>query len=211
MNSKKKLLKRYPLYVILDKDTAKKNTIGITAEIIRAHDCLIQFRAKNSKKEDILKEAVKLRGLISGTKSIFIINDHIDIAKMADSDGIHLGQDDDKIEITRRILGGGKIIGISCHNLKQAKQAQDKGADYIGIGPIFPTPTKPDYKAIGAGILEEVGREISIPCYAIGGIDETNIEKVLNSGAKAVAVCRAVCRARNIKKTLDNFYSFFTR
>jgi len=103
---------------------------------------IIQFRSKKSKKESILKDALGLRKLLLNSQALFIINDYLDIAKMVDCDGIHLGQDDTSIEIARQVLGKDKIIGISCHNLRQAKNAQNRGADYISIGPVFSTSTK---------------------------------------------------------------------
>jgi thiamine-phosphate pyrophosphorylase len=143
-----------------------------------------------------------MRDLLLNSKSIFIINDYIDIAKILDADGIHLGQDDISIGIARKILGKGKIIGISCHNLEQALRAQEKGADYISIGPVFPTSTKPNAKPISLRLIKKISRKIKIPFFAIGGINENNIIEVLSRGAKRVAVCRAVCQAKDIPITI---------
>ncbi|MFH0791467.1 MAG: thiamine phosphate synthase [Candidatus Omnitrophota bacterium] len=201
MKSKKKLLENSRLYVILDKDVLGNNFLFDTAKQLRDSEVkIVQFRDKQSPKADILKAAFKLRKIIQNSKAIFIVNDHLDIAKIADTDGIHLGQDDIPIEMARKILGRNKIIGISCHSLKQALTAQRKGADYIGIGPIFPTSTKPEYKTVGLSLITKIKRRIKIPFFAIGGINETNLNEVLSSGAKRIAVCRAVCQAKNIHK-----------
>lgn len=201
MNWKKKLLKNLRLYVVIDKAAIKNNPASIVAAKIKTVPCVIQLRDKGSNKKDILKEALKLKKILSKTKTIFIINDYLDIAKIACCDGIHLGQDDASIEVARKVLGKNKIIGISCHNIKQAKEAQTKGADYIGIGPIFATPTKPEYKAIGLGILEKIKKEIKIPAFAIGGINKSNIKQIIGKGISRAAMVRQICRAQDIKKS----------
>ncbi len=201
MNWKKKLLKNLRLYVIIDKAAIKNNPASIIATKIKTVPCVIQLRDKSSNKKDILRETLKLKKILSKTKTIFIINDYLDIAKIACCDGIHLGQEDASIEVARKVLGKNKIIGISCHNIKQAKEAQRKGADYIGIGPIFATPTKPGYKAIGLGILEKIKKEIKIPAFAIGGINKSNIKQIIGKGISRAAMVREICRVKDIKKS----------
>lgn len=205
MKSKKRLLKDSHLYVILDKKLLGNKPIINTARKIKDLGVdIIQFRDKESNKEITLKYAYKLRKLLLNSKTVFIINDYIDIAKMVDSDGIHLGQDDLPIEIARQILGKDKIIGVSCHNLEQAIRAQNRGADYIGIGPVFSTPIKPTAKTIGLGSLKEIKKKIKIPFFAIGGINENNIDRVLSYGAKRVVVCRVICQAKNLARATKN-------
>ena len=203
--SKKKLLRESRLYVIIDKEVLKNKPIFNTVNKIKeAGVDIIQFRSKKSKKESILKDALGLRKLLLNSQALFIINDYLDIAKMVDCDGIHLGQDDTSIEIARQVLGKDKIIGISCHNLRQAKNAQNRGADYISIGPVFSTSTKPEYKAIGPDLLREIKKKIKIPLFAIGGIDKNNINKILSRGITRAAVCKAVCQADNISLTIKD-------
>ncbi len=196
---KKKLLEKSRLYIIADNAALKKiSAYQAAARIKNSGVDIIQLRAKCLKKEDSLSEALKLRKLLSGTGIIFIVNDYIDIAKISDADGIHLGQSDTSIGIARKILGENKIIGVSCHSLKQAIAAQNKGADYISIGPVFRTPTKPEYKPVGLKLLKAVSKKIKIPFFAIGGINKDTIREVLSYGAKRVAVCGAVCAAKNM-------------
>lgn len=205
MNSKKKLLKKSCLYAIIDKKISGSRSISNIANKIKKSQALvdiIQYRDKESKKETIIKNAQGLRKLLLNSKAIFIINDYLDIAKIVRCDGVHLGQGDIPIETARRILGKDKIIGLSCHNLKQAIKAQTKGADYISIGPIFPTPTKPEYKAVGLSEIKKIKEEIGIPAFAIGGINENNLKEVLLQGIERIAVCRAVCEAKNIPKAV---------
>jgi thiamine-phosphate pyrophosphorylase len=158
---------------------------------------IIQYRDKESKKEDILKNAFLLQKSLLNTKCVFIINDYLDVAKIVNSDGIHLGQDDVSIEIARKVLGRDKIIGISCHNLKQAFAAQKRGADYIAIGPVFATSLKPEYKPIGLNLIKELKAKIKIPFFAVGGINQSNINEVRAFGAERVAVCRAILCPHN--------------
>src|SRR3989338_8695577 len=157
MESRKKRLKKSRLYLILDKKTIARGSPAVVAGKIKNTGIdIIQLRDKSGDKAQILKESSLLQKSLLKTKTLFIINDYLDIAKIAHSDGVHLGQCDTSIEIARKILGKDKIIGVSCHNLKQALNAQKRGADYIGIGPIFKTPTKPEYKAIGLRVIKQL-------------------------------------------------------
>lgn len=198
MNLKKRLLKKSRLYVIIDSKAAVNKIKHSGADII-------QLRCKDSRKEDTLRAALSLHKSLLKSKTLFIINDFLDIAKIACCDGIHLGQDDASIETARRILGPDKIIGQSCHSLKQAQKAQCLGADYISVGPVFPTPTKPEYKAVGLSLLEEIRGKIKIPFFAIGGINEENLSRVMSAGAKRIAVYRAIAKAGNIKLAAQRF------
>ncbi|MBU3958625.1 MAG: thiamine phosphate synthase [Candidatus Omnitrophica bacterium] len=189
MNSKKKLLEKSGLYVIIDKEVWRRRPKFSDTKIKDLPVDIIQLRDKISDKETVLKDALRLRRALSNTGIIFIINDYLDIARLIDSDGVHLGQDDLPIGIARRLLGKDKIIGVSCHSLKQAKSAEVQGADYISIGPVFSTPTKPEYKPVGLGLIREISQKIKIPFFAVGGINEKNIGKVLDAGAKRIAVC----------------------
>jgi thiamine-phosphate pyrophosphorylase len=159
---------------------------------------IIQLRDKESPKGSVLKSAYAIRKSLSGKKTIFIINDYLDVAKIVDSDGVHLGQDDFSVGIARRILGEDKIIGVSCKNSAQARLAQKQGADYIGIGPIFSTPTKPHAKPVGLNLIRKIKSSVSMPFFVLGGINENNLKDILDSGAKRIAVCSAVCGRKNI-------------
>ena len=203
MNLRKKLLRESRLYVIVDKKVSGVRPIfDIVSKIKDLGADIIQLRDKESKKESILKEAYKLRKLLTNSQALFIINDYIDVAKIVDSDGIHLGQNDLPLDTARQLLGKDKIIGVSCHNLNQAIEAQKNGADYISIGPIFSTPTKPEYKAVGLDLIRKVKRAIHIPFFVIGGINENNITDIKSQGVKRAAVCRAICRAKDIPSTI---------
>jgi len=199
MISKRKLLKKSRLYAILDKKIAANSSIlKIAKQIVNCGVDIIQLRDKVSKKEEIIRESLVLRKLLLNSRALFIINDCLEIAKIVDSDGIHIGQEDLSIKLARKILGKDKIIGISCHSLKQAVEAQSKGADYISIGPVFPTPVKPEYKPVGLGLIKKIKARIKIPFFAIGHINQFNIDSVISMGARRVAVCRGIIGANNI-------------
>jgi len=124
-----------------------------------------------------------------------VINDRVDVAVAVGADGVHLGQDDLPVEAARGLLGPERLIGKSTHSVEQATTAESEGVDYIGFGPIFPTPTKPDYQGVGLDLLRQAARDIHVPMVCIGGIDISNLETVVNAGAERVAVVRAVCAA----------------
>jgi len=197
MNWKKRLFKESSLYVILDKDTCK-NIFKVAVKIRDSGLNIVQLREKNTAKKAILKDARRLKSLFGNGQGVLIMNDHADIAKLIKADGVHLGQDDLPIKEARKILGKDKIIGISCHSLRQALVAQKNGADYIGIGPVFKTPTKPGLKPIGLGALKSINKKIRIPAFAIGGINKGNLSRVLSAGVSKIAVCRQICSVKDV-------------
>ncbi len=199
---KKRLPKKFFLYIIVDKAACAKRGVFSVANKIKSANTVIQFRDKTSDKISVLKDALRLKNICRKNKLVFIINDYLDIAKMVDADGLHLGQEDIAIGFARQVMGPNKIIGISCHSLSQAKQAQKSGADYIAIGPIFQTPTKPDYKPVGLKTLKTVVKDALIPVCAIGGINQENIKIVKDCQAGAVCVVRAVCQAKDINRAI---------
>lgn len=173
----------------------------IVRECLKAKVKLIQLRDKTQDTAGFYKNALLIRRLVKG-KALYIINDRLDIAWAVQADGVHLGQDDLPVKAARAILGPHKIIGKSCHSLKQAIQAEREGADYISIGPIFKTPTKPGARPAGLKVLKETCQRLNLPIAAIGGINTDNIKLVRNAGAKLIAVVRAICQAKDIGKAI---------
>jgi thiamine-phosphate diphosphorylase len=167
------------------------NHLNIAKRACQAGARILQYRQKNSHRQEILQTAHKIKKITQRNNTLFIINDYLDIALLAKADGVHLGQDDLPIGEARKICPPGFIIGISTHSLQQAIDAENEGADYIGSGPVFPTPTKEDYSAIGINTLKEVINSVSIPVVAIGGINLKNIHKLKNIGVENFAMVRA--------------------
>jgi len=174
---------------------------------LRAGVKCIQYRDKDLSRREIYGNAVTLRELTRFFDATFIINDHADIALAVDADGVHLGQDDLPLKEARKIMGG-RIVGISTHNLDQAKEAELGGADYIGFGPVFYTATKDAGAPKGIDNLRAVKENVSIPVVAIGGISLDNISSVISAGADAVALATAICKG-DAAANAEKFVRFF--
>ena len=127
--------------------------------------------------------------------ALFIVNDRVEAALLAKADGVHLGHEDISVKEARVLVKGSMLIGRSTHSLAEARQAQTAGADYIGVGPVFKTPTKPGYRVVGTELIRQVKSSIRIPWVVIGGIDLQTLPLVLSAGAVRVAVVRAVAGA----------------
>ena len=187
------------LYAITDrKSIGKRNYISAIKEAVEAGVDIIQLREKELDKESLKDLGRKIKEICFG-KAIFIINDDVGLAKELDSDGLHLGQSDMSLSEARAILGKDKIIGITAKTIDQAKEAKEKGADYLGCGAIFPTLTKPDAKALSKEELDEISKLVDIPVYAIGGLDEGNISCLKGISISGVAVSSAIFGAEDIK------------
>lgn len=198
-------MKDFSLYVILDKAACSESDLVKAAEdIIKGGAEVIQLRDKISDDKTLYSLGQNILKLTQKYGIPLIINNRVDLAAAINANGVHLGQNDIPIEVARKLLGKNKIIGCSTHSLVQALGAQEEGADYIGVGPIFSTPTKPDYKAVGLNLIKEVKNKINIPFVAIGGIDHKNIRDVLLAGAKAIAVVRAAVAQKEISLAVKN-------
>ncbi|MBI5188120.1 MAG: thiamine phosphate synthase [Nitrospirae bacterium] len=162
--------------------------------VLRSGVKWIQYRDKDRTRGEFYNEALMLRRVTRDFNAILVINDHSDIAIAVDADGVHLGQDDLPLKEARRIMGRDRIIGISTHSLEQAIEAERGGADYIGFGPLFHTITKDAGAPRGISMLREVKEKVHIPVIAIGGINLTNLESVLDAGADAIAVATGILK-----------------
>jgi thiamine-phosphate pyrophosphorylase len=156
---------------------------------------LVQYRDKDTDDSTRFENAQKLRSLCHTYDALFIVNDRVDLALAVDADGVHLGQDDLPFEWARRMMGQDKIIGRSTHSPEQLEAAIAQGADYVGVGPVYETPTKAGRTAVGLDYVKYAAQNCPIPWYAIGGIDTQNIHEVLGAGAQRVSVVRAIMQA----------------
>jgi len=161
---------------------------ALVRKLVAADVGMIQLREKNLPDAELLDRARLLRQLTDGTKTISIINDRPDIAAAVAADGVHLGQDDMPISDARKIVGTASMIGISTHDLAQAQQAVLNGADYLGVGPTFPSHTKSFDQFAGLEFVASVAKEIRLPAFAIGGISEDNVADVAAHGLNRIAV-----------------------
>jgi thiamine-phosphate pyrophosphorylase len=205
MRSRKKRLCGSLLYALIDKGTVKGPAAVLAKKLARSGVDIIQLRDKHSVGTKILREAAAISKALKKTGCLFIVNDFPDIAKAAGSDGVHIGQSDLTIEEARNIVGQGRLVGVSCSNLKQALKAQELGADYIGIGPVFRTRTKQGCKPIGLKKIQELSKRVKIPVFAIGNINRENLPGIISCGIRRVAVCRAILKSGNIQKSVEYF------
>ena len=160
----------------------------------------LQLREKNLSEEEFLKEAKEIKALAKEYKVPFIINDNVDVAMKVDADGVHVGQDDKDAKEVRKIIGKNKILGVSAQTIKQAIKAEKDGADYIGVGAVFPTGTKKDAENLSIEILKKICQSVTIPVVAIGGITKENILKLKGSNIAGVALVSAIFASKDIKQ-----------
>ncbi|MDR1925774.1 MAG: thiamine phosphate synthase [Planctomycetaceae bacterium] len=185
---------------------------SVICAVIEGGADVIQLRDKVADDRRILACSRILREQIDAAERdvLFIMNDRTDLAKISGADGVHLGQDDLSIADARRILGKNKLIGISTHNIDQARQAVTDGSNYIGAGPVFISKTKSFDSLAGTDFLREINKEITIPAFAIGGIDENNINEVITTGISRIAVSSTIQNAQNPKITTENLRKYLT-
>jgi thiamine-phosphate pyrophosphorylase len=187
------------LYGIIDLGYVEEPDLACVAEqMVEGGVDLIQLRGKGRPIEKLADLAATLHQLTARSSTPLIMNDHAEIASRVPVEGVHVGQDDDSIEAARRKAGRAVLIGKSTHSLEQARAAQREGADYIGFGPIFATPTKPDYTPIGLADIRRVHAEVSLPIFCIGGINIDNLQSVMDAGAKRVVIVSALLKAHSI-------------
>jgi thiamine-phosphate pyrophosphorylase len=185
------------LYGILDLSyVSAAEAPRVVEAMIKGGVDLIQLRAKKSSVEEIVDLATQLQPLTASTP--LIVNDHAAVAAKVPVEGVHVGQDDDAIAVAREKAGRPIIVGKSTHSVEQAIAAQSEGADYIGFGPIFATPTKPDYAPIGLSDIRRVHAEVTLPIFCIGGIHIDNLQQVIDAGANRVVMVSALLRAHDI-------------
>ena len=159
---------------------------------------LIQLRGKGKSIDELVDLASEIHEITAPSDTPLIINDHAEIAARVSVEGVHVGQDDDSIHVARQKAGRDLIVGKSTHSLAQANAAQAEGADYVGFGPIFATPTKPDYEPIGLDDIRQAHLNVGIPIFCIGGINIDNLQRVIEAGAKRLVMVSALLKAHSI-------------
>lgn len=209
MPLKKKPCQDWKLYVITD-PAPNRDLLRTVLAAVQGGADVIQLRDKTLSDPELTKLAESLLEITRPQGVPLIINDRLSVAKASGADGLHLGQGDGSLSEARLCLGDGAILGRSTHSPEQAMAAQKEGADYIGVGPVFKTPTKADYDPVGLELVSFASKNISMPFVAIGGIDEKNARLVRAAGARAIAVVRAVMTsldprraAQTLKQIMD--------
>jgi len=186
------------LYFVLD--LGDGDVVGVAAEAIRGGARAVQWRGKQRSRAELLKIARKLKRVCDEGKALFIVSGYLDLALAAEADGLHLDQDDLPVPEARRLLPMDKLIGCSVTTLSQARRAESQGADYIVVGPIYPTLSRGKSRLVGVDKLRRIKAAVSLPVIASGGIDRSNIEEVLETGADSVAVVGTDLGAEDIEE-----------
>lgn len=183
------------LYALVGNCATEKELVWIVSEALAGGAQVIQLREKGLPDAEFLRLAREVRILTAKARAMFIVNDRPDLARLAGADGVHLGQDDLAVRDARRILGHAAAIGVSTHEPAHIDRAALDGATYLGVGPVFPSETKSFQNLAGLEFVRQAAESTTRPWFAIGGIDETNIDDVIEAGATRIAISRALTRA----------------
>lgn len=196
------------LYAVTDRGWLRGQTLSQQVEeALKAGVTFLQLREKDMDGERLLWEAAAIRDLCRRYQVPFAVNDNVEIARRADADGAHVGQGDMEVKDARRLLGPDKILGVSVQTPKQALEAQRQGADYLGVGAVFPTGSKADAQAVTRETLQAICEAVRIPVVAIGGINAKNVGELAGSGISGVAVISAIWGAKDIPKAVGELKS----
>jgi len=190
-------LDRALLYLVTPSEPGGVDLDDFLPRVLEAGVDMVQLREKDLEDSVLLIHAETARRRAEEFGAIFLLNDRADLAVASGAHGLHIGQDDLPIEAARKILGDGPIIGLSTHSSQEILDAQTSGADYIGVGPVHATPTKPGRPAVGYELVEFAADRSSIPFYAIGGMDLKTLPEAIEAGARRVSVLRAVTEAQD--------------
>ena len=203
MNWKEKVFNDFNLYAVTDLKDTKPTILKKVEKAFDGGVDIVQLRSKVLSDNEMIRIGSAIRTIARTKRKLFFVNDRLDIALALKSDGLHIGQDDIPVKTVRSLCRASVtklFLGKSTHSLKQAVETARENVDYIGLGPIFATPTKKDYIPVGLPLINKVKSRISKPFVTIGGINTKNITEVLDCGATRIAVVRAIFGARDVLK-----------
>ena len=187
----------YSLYLVTDRGLSRgRSTLEIVSAAVNGGTTVVQLREKDCSTREFIEHALAIKEFLKDHGVPLIINDRLDVAQAVDADGVHLGQTDMPLGVAKRILGDSMIIGISAESLQDAIEAEAGGADYLGVSPIYATPTKTDTAPpLGLEGLREIRKAVKLPLVGIGGLTAKNAADVIRNGADGVAVVSAIVAA----------------
>jgi len=190
---------RPDLYLVTDRALSMGREVrDIVSAAVRGGVTMVQLREKDLTRDQFVNEAVKVKGILADTGVPLIINDDVEVALAVDADGVHLGRDDMPCSEARKLLGDNRIIGLSVESVRDAEKAEELEADYLGISPVFLTPTKRELtRELGLEGVSAIRAVSGKPLVGIGGLNNTNVEEVIRAGVDGVAVVSAICSAED--------------
>ena len=189
------------LYAVTDRAWLNGETLYEQVEkALKGGATFVQLREKKLDEESFLQEAIEIKELCKKYNVPFVINDNVDIALKMDADGVHVGQSDMEAGDVRKKIGNDKIIGVSAQTVEQAIKAQERGADYLGVGAVFPTGSKDDAEDVSYDTLKAICQAVDIPVIAIGGITKDNVKELSGSGICGIAIISAIFAMKNIEE-----------
>ena len=197
------------LYLVTDKSDDVEKFLNTIEEAIKGGVTVVQIREKTAETLDFYNLALKVKEITTKYNVPLIINDRVDVALAIDAEGVHVGQSDMPCDVTRKLIGEDKILGVSAATIDEAIKAEKDGADYIGTGAVFPTATKDDAPSITKQDLKDVVDSISIPVVAIGGITLENASQLKDTGIAGLSVVSAIMSAENPKKASQDLLNIF--
>lgn len=197
------------LYLVTDNSDDVEKFLNTIEESIKGGTTVVQIREKTADTLDFYNLALKVKEITTKYNVPLIINDRVDVALAIDADGVHVGQSDMPCDVTRRLIGEDKILGVSAATIDEAKKAQEDGADYIGTGAVFPTQTKNDAPSVTKQELKEIVESIDIPVVAIGGINLENAHELIDTGISGLSVVSAIMSSDNPKKSSEELLNIF--
>ncbi len=204
-------LREMDFYLVTDSGLSRSGTLHDVRRAVDAGCVIVQYREKAGSTRAMIEEARAIGDITRG-RALFIVNDRVDVALAVDADGVHVGQDDMPYGLARRLLGPGKIIGVTVHDVAEAVEAERLGADYVGLSPIFATSTKDDAgAACGIAVIADVRERIGIPIVAIGGISKANVAEVIRAGADAAVAISAVVSSDDVYREVAEFRALIRR
>lgn len=197
------------LYLVTDNSDDVEKFLNTIEEGIKGGVSVVQIREKTAETLDFYNLALKVKEITAKYDVPLIINDRVDVALAIDADGVHVGQSDMPCDVTRKLIGKDKILGVSAATIEEAKKAEKDGADYIGTGAVFPTATKDDAPSITKQDLKDVVESINIPVVAIGGITLENAHELADTGIAGLSVVSAIMSSENPKKSSKDLLKIY--
>jgi thiamine-phosphate pyrophosphorylase len=191
------------LYLVTNESMEMEDLLKKVEAAIQGGVTMVQLREKQSSGKLFLKKALALKSLTEKYKIPLVINDRVDIALAAEADGVHVGQSDLPAAFVRKIVPPSMFVGVSCSTVEEAIEAEKQGADYLGVGAVFPTNSKKDAQLLEKGMLESIVKSTSIPVVAIGGINQENVKQLNDTGIDGIAVVSAILSSSNPKQAAE--------